>query len=190
MSVYRSFGKRLFDVCSSASALIVLSPLMLLTALLIRVEDGGPALFRQKRVGKDGREFLLFKFRSMPVNTANVASAEAAALTVTRVGRVIRRANIDELPQLFNMLKGNMSVVGPRPALASQTRLLELRAAEGAMSVRPGLTGLAQVNSYDGMSEIEKARYDGQYAKSLGFFRDVGIILRTFVYLTRRPPVY
>jgi len=190
MSLYRSFGKRLLDIFCAGLALVVLSPLLLLTALLIRLEDGGPALFRQKRVGKDGREFTLYKFRSMPVNTADVASADAATLRVTRIGKIIRRANIDELPQLFNMLKGDMSVVGPRPALASQTRLLELRAAEGATAVRPGLTGLAQVKSYDGMPETEKARYDGQYARSLGFFRDVGIILRTFVYLTKRPPVY
>jgi O-antigen biosynthesis protein WbqP len=182
--------KRTFDIALAAAALFCLSPLLAITALAVRLEDGGPALFRQQRIGLGGRLFRLVKFRSMPVSTRDVPSTEARSLTVTRVGRLIRRTNIDELPQLFNILKGDMSIVGPRPALQSQTRLTELRRLNGALGCRPGLTGLAQVNSYDGMPEDEKARFDGDYAARVSFGRDISIILRTFVYLTRRPPTY
>lgn len=190
MTLYQEYGKRVLDVGVSATALLVLSPIMLATALLIRIEDKGPALFRQTRVGRDGVPFTLTKFRSMPVDTRHVPSAEAAKLKVTRIGRFLRRSNIDELPQLLNILRGDMSVVGPRPALPSQTTLLELRNSVAAMSVRPGLTGLAQVSSYDGMPESAKAEFDGRYASNVTLWNDLKIIVRTFGYLTRRPPVY
>lgn len=190
MSWYADWGKRLVDVVLAGLALLVLSPLLLLTALAIRLEDGGPALFRQRRSGRDRADFTLMKFRSMPVGSANVPSASAATLRITRVGRLIRRTNIDELPQLLNILRGDMSVVGPRPALPSQADLLELRAQNGAIRCRPGLTGLAQVSSYDGMPVAEKAALDGRYAERPGFLSDIGIILRTVAYLFRRPPVY
>src|SRR5205823_7797451 len=120
-------------------------------ALLIHLEDRGPVLFRQQRSGRDGRPFRIFKFRSMPVNTGDVPSSQARSLRVTRVGQIIRRLNIDELPQLINILRGDMSVVGPRPALPTQTALLDMRKANAAIKCKPGLTGLAQVNSYDNM---------------------------------------
>jgi len=188
--VYRAFFKRLLDVILSGAAILLLSPVMLVTALLIRLEDGGPALFRQERAGQGGQPFRLMKFRSMPINTPNVPSSQAGTIRVTRIGKFIRRANIDELPQLLTIFQGRMSLVGPRPALPSQTRLLELRAANGATAVKPGLTGLAQVNSYDGMPEEEKARWDGEYARRVTFLGDLSIILRTFGYLARRPPTY
>jgi O-antigen biosynthesis protein WbqP len=181
--------KRLFDIAISAAALILLSPLLLITAFAIWLEDRGPAFFRQDRVGKDGETFRIFKFRSMPVNTPHVAKADAGALRVTRVGKVIRRTSVDELPQLLNIFRGDMSVVGPRPPLPSQTALLETRAALGAMWCKPGLTGWAQVNGRDGMSEPEKGRLDAQYAEQVSFVTDLRIILRTFSYLLKRPPV-
>jgi O-antigen biosynthesis protein WbqP len=190
MSWYVGWGKRLLDVILAGTALAVLSPLLLLTVVLIRLEDGGPTLFRQRRSGRDGVDFTLFKFRSMPVGSANVPSAGAGNLRITRVGRIIRRTNIDELPQLLNILRGDMSVVGPRPALPSQEDLLSLRRENGAMRCRPGLTGLAQVKSYDGMPVSEKASLDGRYAARPSLFGDLGIILRTVAYLFRRPPVY
>jgi O-antigen biosynthesis protein WbqP len=183
-------SKRAFDVVASAAALLVLSPVMLGVALAIRLEDGGPALFRQTRVGKDGQPFRIFKFRSMPVATPDVPSAGARTLTVTRVGRFIRRTNLDELPQLLNILRGDMSVVGPRPALPAQRALVDLRTELGALACRPGLTGLAQIRSYDGMPEEEKAQLDAAYARSASLSTDLGIIARTFGYLARRPPVY
>ncbi|HJU84223.1 MAG TPA: sugar transferase [Holophagaceae bacterium] len=188
--IYRRFFKRVLDALVAAFSLLLLSPLMLLTALAIRLEDGGPALFRQMRVGRDGHPFSIFKFRSMAVNAGNLPSAQAGGLPITRVGRLIRRTNIDELPQLLNILKGDMSLVGPRPALPSQEHLTELRRANGALACRPGLTGLAQVESYDGMPEEEKAKHDGAYSARVAFLRDLWLVLRTFAYLAHRPPTY
>lgn len=190
MNIYRNCFKRIFDTLSSGVALVVLSPVFLLTALAIRREDGGPVFFRQERVGAEEKPFRIWKFRSMPVDSANVPSAGAASLKITRVGRFIRRTNIDELPQLFNILLGDMSVVGPRPCLPAQQALLEIRRSNGSLKCRPGLTGLAQIRSYDGMPEDEKAKWDGEYAASVSFIRDMRIILATFAYLMKRPPVY
>lgn len=171
-------------------AICVLSPVLLVTAAAVRLEDRGPALFRQLRVGRNGTPFRIFKFRSMPVNMGDVPSHEAATLTVTRVGRLIRRTNIDELPQLINVLSGEMSLVGPRPALPEQASLCALRERSGATQCRPGLTGLAQLNSYDGMPEEEKADWDAEYARQISVWGDLKIIIGTFRYLTKRPPVY
>jgi O-antigen biosynthesis protein WbqP len=183
-------GKRGLDLLLAAIALMLLSPLLLLIALAVWLEDRGPALFRQARIGREGHPFTLVKFRSMPIGTAHLPSSSATSLRVTRVGSVIRRLNLDELPQLLNILAGEMSIVGPRPALASQTELLELRRANGAMNLRPGLTGLAQIRGYDGMPIDEKAAADAEYARRASLPLDVAIILRTVGYLFRRPPVY
>jgi O-antigen biosynthesis protein WbqP len=188
--LYARWGKRLLDLTVAGLALAAAAPLMLAIALAIRLGDGGPALFVQPRVGRCGRRFRQFKFRSMPVGTPNVPSTEGARLAVTAVGRPLRRTNLDELPQLWNVLRGEMSLVGPRPALPSQARLVALREANGAHAALPGLTGAAQVNSYDGMPEEEKARWDGWYAGRITLARDLSLILRTFPYLLRRPPVY
>lgn len=188
--MYSGFLKRFFDIVFAAVSLILLSPLMLLVSLLIKLEDGGPVIFRQARVGHKAETFEVFKFRSMPVNVSNVPKSEAGEIRVTRVGRIIRRVSIDELPQLFNILRGDMSVVGPRPPIASQTELISLRNENGAFGCLPGLTGLAQVNGYDGMPETEKAEFDGAYAANVSLATDIKIVLRTFAYLTRKPPVY
>lgn len=187
---YSRFLKRIIDLIFSVTALLLFTPLLIATALLIYIDDGVPVLFRQLRSGKDGKTFTLFKFRSMPVNSKNVPSNQAGSLRVTRMGKFIRRYNIDELPQLINIVKGDMSIVGPRPALCGQTHLLDLRRANGAVSVKPGLTGLAQINSYDGMSDEEKADFDGAYVKRMSFRTDSALILRTFAYLLKPPPVY
>ncbi|MEO5330765.1 MAG: sugar transferase [Magnetococcus sp. YQC-5] len=171
-------------------AILALSPIMILIAFLIRIEDGHSVFFRQARVGLNGRLFQVIKFRSMPVNTKNVPSAEAGELKVTTIGKILRRTNLDELPQLFNILKGDMSVVGPRPALERQKDLYELRDKLGVTKHKPGLTGLAQIKSFDGMSDFEKARFDAIYCNNITFFGDMAIILRTFGYLLRPPPVY
>jgi O-antigen biosynthesis protein WbqP len=188
--IYRRVGKRLVDIAGAVVALIVAAPVMAVAAIAIRLHDGGPALFRQQRIGRNGRPFTLLKFRSMPVGTPAVPSAEARLLPFTPVGSLIRRTNIDELPQLLNVLAGEMSLVGPRPALAAQYELLALRAANGAMDCRPGLTGQAQVTAYDGMPVHEKAKLDGEYAAGISPLADARIVLRTVGYLTRRPPVY
>lgn len=188
--MYRIVGKRLLDIISSFAALVVLSPLLALTALSIRLEDGGPSLFRQRRVGQKGREFILLKFRSMPVNATNVPSGQAQTHPITKVGRIIRRTNFDEIPQLINILKGDMSMVGPRPALPVQEELVEMRRRNGSLDCRPGLTGLAQINAYDAMPEEEKAKWDGECARKQSLSLDIKIILNTFKYLKKPPPVY
>ena len=188
--IYERHAKRWLDFIFSALAILCLSPLLIVVALVIRLQDGGPAIFRQVRVGRNLEPFTIFKFRSMPVATPHLASADARQVTVTPFGRFIRRTNIDELPQLFNILRGDMSLIGPRPALASQTELLRLRTAAQVMRARPGLTGLAQVNSYDGMSEGEKVDWERRYVERITFGVDARIVARTFVYLLRPPPVY
>jgi O-antigen biosynthesis protein WbqP len=188
--VYAAYGKRVLDCVLAALGLVALSPLLALVALAIRIDDGEPLLFRQQRVGRHGHAFTLYKFRSMPVSAPNVPSAAAGGLTVTRVGKFIRRTNIDELPQLWNVLIGDMSLIGPRPALPSQSSLLLARRKQHVDRLRPGLTGLAQVNAYDGMPETEKVAWETRYAHDVSLFRDIWIVLRTLRYLTRRPPVY
>jgi O-antigen biosynthesis protein WbqP len=188
--LYERAFKRLVDLAVAIPALLLLSPVLLLTALAIYLEDGAPALFRQKRVGRQGTEFTIMKFRSMPVATPSVPSAAAAALRVTRVGAFIRRTNIDELPQLLNVLRGDMSIVGPRPGLAVQTELMAMRRERGVDRLRPGLTGLAQVNSFDGMTDRQKVDWEARYAERVTFATDAAIMLRTFAYLMRPPPVY
>jgi O-antigen biosynthesis protein WbqP len=188
--MYRRFFKRVLDVSIAVLALLLLSPVMLAVALLIYLEDRGSVFFRQIRVGAGGREFEFVKFRSMPEGTRSVPSTEAGSIPVTRVGRFIRRTNIDELPQLFAVIRGEMSLVGPRPALPKQDALCAIRRQNGSIDCLPGMTGLAQVNAYDGMPEEEKAEYDGEYARSLSLMTDLRVILRTFGYLTRKPPVY
>ena len=147
-------------------------------------------LFRQERVGANETRFTALKFRSMPTGTADLPSDRAEDLRVTAVGRLIRRTNLDELPQLWNILRGDMSFVGPRPALPTQEELVRLRDANGASRCYPGLTGLAQIKSYDGMPVSEKAEWDGTYAQRVTAGRDLGIVIRTFGYLVRQPPVY
>lgn len=188
--MYKLFGKRLLDIFIVLVAVICLSPLMIVVALLIKIVDPGPIIFKQRRVGKNGESFSFFKFRSMPVNTGDLASDEVGHIKITWVGKMIRRTNIDELPQLLNIIKGDMSIVGPRPPIPSQEELLQLRKENYSLLVRPGLTGLAQVNSFDGMTVAQKAKFDGEYVKNITFLNDVKIILNTVLYLFKPPPVY
>jgi len=126
----------------------------------------------------------------MPVETPNVESHEKDKLTITPFGKIIRRTNLDELPQLFSILKGDMSLIGPRPPIPSQEKLIEMRKENGAIHLKPGLTGWAQVNSYDNMPDDVKAAYDGYYYENISFLLDVKIVLKTLLYLTKKPPSY
>ena len=188
--MYRQFGKRLLDIVVSLSAAIVLSPLLLILAAGAAMSSPGPAIFRQKRTGRGGDSFEFYKFRSMPVDTGDVSSDSIGSVEITPFGKFLRRSNLDELPQLFNILKGDMSLVGPRPPIPSQEELIALRRANGALDCRPGLTGLAQVNSFDGMSVPQKAEFDRRYCERITFLGDVAIVLRTFGYLLKPPPKY
>lgn len=183
-------AKRIVDVVVAGAGLALSSPVLGVIAAAIWTEDRGPVFFRHQRVGQNGEPFELLKFRSMSVDTASVSSADAVDVRITRVGKVIRRLNLDEMPQLVNVLRGDMSLVGPRPALASQERLCQLRQESGVVHCRPGLTGLAQVNAYTGMPEDEKAKWDAEYARQMSLKLDAKILLRTVGYLMRPPPVY
>lgn len=187
---YEGCGKRVVDVIGASAALAALTPLMAMVSLAVRVTSPGPVLYRQTRVGADRVSFTLLKFRSMPADTPVVTSAAGANLQPTAVGQVIRRLNVDELPQLLNIIRGDMSIVGPRPALPTQVDLLEERTPHGSGRLRPGLTGLAQVNSYDGMPPAEKARWDERYSQKVSLVRDAWIIALTFRYLAKPPPKY
>lgn len=171
--------KRLFDIAASLFGLIALGWLIGLLAVLIRRESEGPGIFRQERVGRHGRTFVCYKMRTMARETPNAASHETSASFVTPFGARLRRYKLDELPQLWNVLRGEMSLVGPRPCLPVQTQLIAARMAEGALTVRPGITGPAQVRGID-MSEPERlARIDGAYARERSFFGDLRLILQT-----------
>ena len=135
-------------------------------------------------------QLTIYKFRSMPLGTGDISSDQLGTVQIDKVGKFIRRTNLDELPQLFNILKGDMSLVGPRPPLPSQNQLIDLRRNSGALSYRPGLTGLAQVNGFDGMSVAEKAAFDTNYVNEVSFMNDMAIILRTFIYVSKPPPTY
>lgn len=177
------FLKRTFDIVCSLLALIVLSPIMIITALAVVLTSSGPALFMQTRVGKDKRLFLMFKFRSMRTDVdSNVPThlLEHPEQYITPVGRFIRKTSIDELPQLINILMGQMSFVGPRPALPNQHDLIAERDKYGANSVKPGLTGWAQINGRDELPISTKAAFDGEYVKKRSFLFDLKCIFLTF----------
>lgn len=159
-------------------------------ACAIKVESGSPVLFWQVRVGQGGIAIRVPKFRSMPVDSPSLPSSDAHGIPTTKVGAFIRRTNLDELPQIWNVLGGSMSLVGPRPSLPTQIELVEMRNRGGALAVKPGLTGLAQVMAYDGMPNQEKAHWDAVYARNVSLLNDLRILMKTFGYLRKRPPRY
>ena len=183
--------KRVFDFIISLFALIILSPLFLLISLTILIGDGKPVLFRQKRVGKNNELFTIYKFRTMKRGTENVASGklENANAKITKFGRILRATSIDELPQLFNILNGTMSLVGPRPLIPEETEIRELREKYNVYTIRPGITGWAQVNGRDNISLEQKALLDKEYVEkqSLGF--DIKILVMTVLKVLRREDV-
>jgi O-antigen biosynthesis protein WbqP len=171
--------KRAFDIGLAAVALVVAAPLILAAAVLIRLTSPGPAIFRQTRVGLYEKPFTCLKLRTMYCGTGNVPTHEAGASSMTPVGRILRRFKFDELPQLWNVLAGNMSFVGPRPCLPSQTALIAARRASGLYKLRPGITGVAQVAGVD-MSDPEKlAALDAAYLGDMSLAADIRLILAT-----------
>ncbi|WP_343329153.1 sugar transferase [Polaribacter staleyi] len=184
------FIKRVFDVVLAVLLIIGLLPFYLMISFIIFIQDFGTPIFKQMRVGKDGEEFLFYKFRSMPLKTPNVESHEKDKLKITPFGKFIRRTNLDELPQFFNVLKGDMSFIGPRPPIPAQGNLIALRRENKSLFLKPGLTGWAQVNSYDNMPEEVKAKFDGEYAERVSLKMDLLILFKTIVYFTKKPPTY
>ena len=186
------FIKRGADVVLSLLALICLSPVYLLVALAVKLTSPGPVLFRQKRVGRGGRLFTIYKFRTMRTDTPRDTAThllQDPARYITGVGAFLRRSSLDELPQFFNVLKGDMSIVGPRPALYNQDDLIAAREMAGVDAVRPGITGLAQINGRDELPIDVKARLDGEYVRRMSFAFDLRCALGTVLSVLRRDGV-
>ena len=176
--IYRIFFKRFFDILLSALALIVLSPVFLILTILVRAKLGSPAIFRQERPGKNGRIFTLYKFRSMTDAVDDDGTLRSDEERLTPFGKKLRSTSLDELPELWNIFKGDMSIVGPRPLLVEYLPLYDERQRR-RHEVRPGLTGLAQVNGRNALSWEEKFALDVEYVDHISFLEDVKIILQT-----------
>ena len=173
--MYRTFFKRLLDIILSGCAIVILSPLLLIIAVAIKIDDPGPVLFRQKRVGIHKTHFSIMKFRTMKMDTPKDTPThllENPEQYITKVGKFLRKSSLDELPQIFQIFTGKMSIIGPRPALWNQFDLIAERDKYGANDVRPGLTGWAQINGRDELPIEVKARFDGEYAEKLSFLFD------------------
>ena len=173
--------KRLFDFVMSLMGIIVLSPIILIVALAVKLTSPGPMLFKQRRIGKNNNEFQIYKFRTMRIDTPNVPThlLENPEQWITPVGKFLRKTSLDELPQLFNILKGEMSIVGPRPALYNQIDLKEMRTEAGVHKLVPGLTGWAQINGRDEIPLSLKVKLDKEYLERKNFFFDIKIIFMT-----------
>ncbi len=185
--MYINYLKRGIDVALSAIGLVILAIPMLIVAAAIKIEDPGPALFVQRRVGIHKTYFMLYKFRSMKLDTPDIPThlLENPEQYISKVGAFIRKTSIDELPQLINILRGDMSIIGPRPALWNQDDLVAERDKYGVNDVRPGLTGWAQINGRDELEIPEKAKLDGVYVKNMGFLFDVRCFLGTIFTVLR-----
>lgn len=182
--MYQRYFKRGIDILLSLAGLLLASWLFLLILLAIELDDPGPAFFSQKRVGRYGHCFQLYKFRSMKLSTPHDTPThllEHPEQYITRVGRFLRRASLDEIPQLWNILRGDMSVIGPRPALWNQDDLLAERDKYGANDIRPGLSGWAQICGRDELEVAEKARLDGEYVQKVSFRFDCRCFFGTAV---------
>ena len=190
LNMYKAFVKRFMDIILSFIGIIVLIPVFIVVGVVIYVDDPGPIFFKQKRVGKNKSTFWLHKFRSMKVKTPDIPTHlfDNPEQYITRVGKIIRKLSIDELPQIYDILIGKMTIIGPRPALWSQDDLIFERDKYGANDVKPGLTGWAQINGRDELPIDIKAKFDGEYVEKLNrggfvaFFMDckcfVGTILK------------
>ena len=179
--MYKNYLKRFFDIIFSLLGLIILFIPMLLIALMIRLDDKGPALFKQKRVGKNKKYYYMYKFRSMRTDAPEIPTLAFtdSGNYVTRLGMILRKSSLDELPQLWNILKGDMSFIGPRPALWNEYDLIEERDKYNANTATPGLTGLAQISGRNEITMEEKAFLDSEYIKKLSFGLDLKCILST-----------
>ena len=180
--------KRTFDFALSLFAIFLLSPFLLVFTLLIKLSSRGPVLFRQERIGKDKIHFNILKFRTMRIETPKNTPThllDNPEQWITPIGKFLRKYSLDELPQLFNIIKGDMSIVGPRPALWNQFDLIELRDQYGVNDILPGLTGWAQVNGRDELSIELKVNYDKEYLERMSLWFDVTCVYHTFFKVLR-----
>lgn len=189
---YRNFFKRFLDTCVGIILGILLSWLLIIVAILVKITSKGPILFKQERFGLDSKPFTLYKFRSM-TNTAPIkANSEFEDITsyVTPFGMLIRKSSIDELPQIWNIIKGDMSFIGPRPLAITDEKVLDLRKKSGADRVRPGISGLAQVNGRNNITDENKAAYDAKYASGLSIQLDILLIFETLISVIKRDGIF
>lgn len=182
--MYDKVFKRLIDILLSGIGIVVLSPVYLIVTLAIKIDDPGPVFFRQKRVGIHKTHFNILKFRTMKMDTPKDTPThllENPQQYITKVGGILRKTSLDELPQIFQIFTGDMSIIGPRPALWNQDDLIEERDKYGANDVRPGLTGWAQINGRDELPIDVKARFDGEYVEKMSFLFDCKCLFGTIV---------
>ena len=183
--MYRKYIKRLLDIIMAAAGIIVLSPVMLVTAFLVRVKLGSPVIFKQKRPGKNERIFEMYKFRSMTDERDQDGNLLPDEVRLTEFGKKLRATSLDELPELFNILKGDMSVVGPRPQLVRDMVFMTAKQRK-RHEVLPGLTGLAQVNGRNKISWEEKLSWDLKYVNHISLRTDLSIVVKTIIKVLKR----
>ncbi|OBZ11232.1 sugar transferase [Bacillus sp. FJAT-26390] len=180
--------KRVFDFLIASVSLIVLLPFFLVLIVIIKIDSKGPIFFKQKRIGKNKKEFYILKFRTMRFDTPKDTPTHLLKnpeLYITSIGRLLRKSSLDELPQVLNILKGEMSIIGPRPALWNQYDLIAQRDLYGANDVYPGLTGWAQVNGRDELTVEAKAKFDGHYIENMSLLFDIQVFLMTIASVIR-----
>ena len=184
-------AKRSLDICSALLVMLVLSPVLFVVAVAIKLTSRGPVIFKQKRVGKNGRPFMFYKFRTMKIDVDPFGPSPKSDSDprLTKVGKFLREYSLDELPQLFNVLKGDMSIVGPRPLYMAQMAEWNERQKKRLL-VKPGLTGLAQISGRGEVTHEEKLELDVKYVETAGFWLDIKIILATIVQVFRRKNIY
>ena len=176
--------KRIIDIVFSILGLIILAPVFLIISVVIKLESKGPVIFKQKRLGRYKKNFTIYKFRTMrndapkDMPTHMLKNAKGC---ITKVGNILRKTSLDELPQLVNILKGDMSIVGPRPALWNQDDLIKERDKYNANDIRPGLTGWAQINGRDELEIQTKAKFDGEYIQKISLMFDIKIFFKTII---------
>ena len=190
--MYKKFGKRLIDILLSACGILVLSPVLLVLVIAIKLDSPGPVLFKQKRVGIHKTHFHILKFRTMRIDTPRDTPThllENPEQWITKVGGFLRKTSLDELPQIFNIFAGHMSIIGPRPALWNQFDLIEERDKYGANDVMPGLTGWAQINGRDELPIDVKAKLDGEYVEKQSLAFDIKCFVGTVVSVLRHDGV-
>ena len=188
MKIYESFFKRILDVFLSGIALLVLSPILLIVAILVRFKLGSPIFFKQERPGKNEKIFNMYKFRTMTDETDNHGNLLSDEKRLTNFGKTLRSTSLDELPELWNIFKGDMSIVGPRPLLVQYLPLYN-DFQQQRHDVRPGLTGLAQVNGRNAVNWIEKFKLDVQYVHNVTFRNDINIIIKTIKTVFKREDI-
>ena len=187
--MYRRWGKKGVDIILVSIGTVVLSPVFIAIALLVKMDSKGPVLFKQKRIGKNKEPFYILKFRTMYIETPKDMATHLLSdpdQFITRTGRFLRKSSLDELPQLFNILKGEMSLVGPRPALWNQIDLIKERDLYKANEIYPGVTGWAQINGRDELAITEKAKLDGEYVQHQSLKFDLECLVRTFTSILKK----